>query len=77
MIRKRQLKFTGDCILMLIDEPNNRFVLYESKVRSPLRPGAPTSTYRQQIHRLIFYPSSESARTHRNKKDGGEQIYVE
>ena len=30
-------------------EPINRFVLYESKVRTSLRPGAPTRRYRQQI----------------------------
>ena len=34
---------------MPTDEPINRFVLYESKVRPSLRPGAPTGTYRQQI----------------------------
>ena len=49
MIRERQLKFTGHCIRMPTDEPINRFVLYESKVRPSLRPGAQTRTYRQQI----------------------------
>ena len=49
MIRERQLKFTGHCIRMPTDEPINRFVLYESKVRPSLRPGAPIRTYRQQI----------------------------
>ena len=34
---------------MTTDEPFNRFVLYESQVRPPLRPGEPTRTYRQQI----------------------------
>ena len=49
MIRERQLKFAGHCNRMPTDEPINRFVLYESKVRPSLRPGAPTRTYRQQI----------------------------
>ena len=49
MIRDRPLKFTGHCIRMSADEPINRFVLYESKVRPSLRPGAQTRTYRQQI----------------------------
>ena len=34
---------------MPTDEPINRFVLYESKVRKSLRPGAQTRTYRKQI----------------------------
>ena len=42
MIRERQLKFTGHWICMPTDEPINRFVLYESKVRRSLRPGAQT-----------------------------------
>ena len=34
---------------MPIDEPINHFVIYESKVRSSLRPGAPAMTYPQNI----------------------------
>ena len=49
MIREWQLKFTGHCIRMPTDEPINRFVLYESKVRPFLRPGAQTRSYRQKI----------------------------
>ena len=46
MIRERQLKFTDHCIRMPTDEPINRFVLYESKVRPSLRPGVQTKTCR-------------------------------
>ena len=49
MMGERQLKFTGHCIRMPTDEPINRFVLNESKVRPSLRPGAQTRTYRQKI----------------------------
>ena len=75
MIRERQLKFTGRCIRMLADEPINRFVLFESKVRPSLQPGAPTRTYRQQI----VSPSTlrESAQSNRNMEDSGELICVE
>jgi len=48
-IRERQLNFTGHCIRMADDEPINRFILYESKIRPSLRRGAPRRTYRQQI----------------------------
>ena len=34
---------------MPTDEPINRFVLYDYKVRPSLRPGAPSSKYIQQI----------------------------
>ena len=44
-IRERQLKFTGHCIRMPTDEPANRFVIYESRIKSSLRPGAPRTTY--------------------------------
>ena len=32
-------KLTGHCIWMLTDEPANRFVIYESKIRSSPRQG--------------------------------------
>ena len=75
MIRERQLKFTGHCIPMPTDEPINRFVLYESKVRPSLRPEAQTRTYRQKIlpaDIFLIY-----ARSNRNMEDSGEQICVE
>ena len=34
---------------MSADEPAHRFVLYESKIKQSLRPGAPRRTYLQQI----------------------------
>ena len=34
---------------MPTDEPANRFVIYESKIRSSLRQGAPRTTYLHQI----------------------------
>ena len=46
MIRERKLMFTGHCIRMPTNELVNRFVLYESKVKPSLRPGAPTRTNR-------------------------------
>jgi exonuclease III len=48
-IRERQLKFTGHCLRMAADEPAHRFIVYESKIKTSLRPGAPRRTYRQQI----------------------------
>ena len=51
-IRERQLG--GRCICMLTDEPVNRFVVYESKIRSSLRPGAPRTTYLHQISTNIL-----------------------
>ena len=38
MICVRQLEFTDHCFRMPTDEPINRFVIYESKVRSSPRP---------------------------------------
>ena len=49
MIREWKLKFTVHCIRMPTDEPINRLVLYESKERPSLRPGARTKTYKRQI----------------------------
>ena len=48
-IRERQLKFIGHCIRMPKDELANRFVIYESRIRSSFRPGAPRTTYLNQI----------------------------
>ena len=53
-IRERQLKFTGHCIRMPTDEPANRFVIYESKIRASLRSGAPRTTYLHQISSHIL-----------------------
>ena len=39
-IREHQLKFTGHFICMFTDEPNNRFVIYKSKIKSSLPPSA-------------------------------------
>ena len=48
-LHERQLKFTGHCIRMPTDEPTNRFVIYESRIKSSLRSGAPRTTYLNQI----------------------------
>ena len=48
-IRERQLKFTGHCICMPKDELANRFVIYESRIKSSLRPGASKTTFLNQI----------------------------
>jgi hypothetical protein len=47
-IRERQLKFTGHCIRMPTDQLTNQFVIYESKIWSSLRQGAPRTTYLHQ-----------------------------
>ena len=44
-IRERRLKFPGHLTSMLTDEPDNQFVIYESRFRSSLRPEAPMTTY--------------------------------
>lgn len=59
-IRAMQLNFTGHCIRMDDDEPANRFILYESKIRPSNRPGAPRRTYRQQISSYLL-PKGEDA----------------
>ena len=53
-IRERQLKFTGHCIRMPTDEPANRFFIYESRIKSSLRPGAPRTTYLKISHDKSF-----------------------
>ena len=55
LLRERQLKFTGHCIRMPTDERANHFVIYESKTRSSLRPGAPRTTYLHKISSHIIY----------------------
>ena len=42
------------CIRMPNDELTNLFVIYESIIRTSLRPGAPTTTYFNQISFLIL-----------------------
>ena len=59
-IRERQLKFTGHCIRMPKDEPANRFVIYESRIKSSLRPGAPRTTYLNQISSHILQSGEKS-----------------
>ena len=53
-LRELQIKLTGHCIRMQADEPTNRFVIYESKSRSLLRPGVPKATYRSQMSSHIL-----------------------
>ena len=48
-ISERQLKFTGHCIHILTDEPANRFVIYEYRIRSSLQPGVSRTTYFNRI----------------------------
>ena len=50
-----QLNFTGHCIRMPTYEPTNCFVIYESKIRSSLRPGTPRTTYLNQILSSILF----------------------
>ena len=47
-------KFTGYCIRMPSGEPDNCFVIYESKIRSSLRLGALRATYLNQISSRIL-----------------------
>ena len=49
-IRERQLKFIGNCIHMPTDEPVNQFVIKLSY----FRPGAPRTTYLNQISSHII-----------------------
>ena len=53
---ERQLKFTGHCIRMVMstDEPDNIFVISESKIKSSLRPDAPRTTYLNQMSSYIL-----------------------
>ena len=53
-LRERQLKLTAHHIRTPTDERANRFVIYESKIKSSLRTGAPKTTYLNQIC-LISY----------------------
>ena len=48
-LSERHLKFTGHCIRMPTDEPAYQFVIYESMIRSFLRPGAPRTKYLNKI----------------------------
>ena len=62
-IRERQLKFTGHSNRMLKDEPANRFFIYESRIKSSLRPGAPRTTYLNQISSHILKSGEKSHET--------------
>ena len=59
-LRERQLKFTGHCICMPTDEPDNRFIIYEFKIRSSFRPGAPRTKYIHQISSHIWRENARS-----------------
>ena len=48
------LKFIGRCIRMPTDQPDNRFVIYESNIGPSLRPGTPKTTYLNQISSKIL-----------------------
>ena len=58
---------------MLLDEPANRFVIYESRIKSSLRLGAPMTTYLNQILSHIRQSGKKIHRNRRDKKDGGEK----
>ena len=73
-IRERQLKFTGHCIRMPTYEPANQFVIYESRIKFFLRPGALRTAYRNQISSHILQTGEKSLESRKDKKDGGEQI---
>ena len=53
-IYKRQLNFKGHCIGMPIDEPSNRFVIYESKIRLSFRQGAASTNYHHKSLSIIL-----------------------
>ena len=72
-----QIKFTGHCIRMPTEEPANHFVIYESNIRSPLRPGAQKKAISKSNFITHATFSSESAQNQRNKKDRGEKVNVE
>ena len=65
---------TGFACHMPTDEPDNQFVIYESRIRSSLRPGAPNTTYSNQISSHILRSDEKARKLKRDKKDGGEQI---
>ena len=54
LLRQRQLKFTGHCSRIPTDGPDNRFVIYESKIRSSLRPDVLRTIYLNQISSHIL-----------------------
>ena len=51
-LHKRVAKFSGN--FMPADESFNRFFIYELKVMSTLRQGAPSETYRQKFIHTSF-----------------------
>ena len=59
-IHKRKLKFTGHCIRMLKEVPADRFVIYESRIKSSLRPREPRTTYLKQISSQIQQSGEKS-----------------
>ena len=59
-ICERNLKFTRHCNRMSTDEPSNRFFIYESRIKSSLRPGAPRTTYLYQISSHIQQSGEKS-----------------
>ena len=70
-LNERQLEFTCHCIRMPSDEPANRFIIYESKIRQSLRPDAPKTKYLNLTRKS---PNLLNARNQWHKKDGGEKI---
>ena len=59
-IRERQIKFKVHCIRMPKVEPAKRFVIYESRIKLSLRPGAPKTTYLNQISSHILQSGEKS-----------------
>ena len=59
-IRQRKLKFTGHCIRMPTGKPENRFVIYESRIKSSPRTGEPRTTYLNQISLHIIQTGEKS-----------------
>ena len=59
-IRERQLKFTVHCIRIPTDETPNRFFIYESRIKSSLRPVAPRTTYLNQTSSQILQSGEKS-----------------
>ena len=52
--------FTSHCIRTSTDEPANRFVIYQSMIKSSLRSGAPRTTFLNQISSHILQSGEKS-----------------
>ena len=67
-IRERQLKFTSHCIRMTTEKPVNHFFVYESRIRSFYRPGAPRMTYLNQISSHVLQSGQKALEAREMKR---------